>query len=78
MKKTILILGINGFIGNSLLRKLLLDDKYVVYGMDINDDNLNNELLSNKKFTFVEGDININYEWIEYHIKKCKLQFPTR
>ncbi len=26
--------------------------------------------------TFVEGDITINKEWVEYHVKKCDVVVP--
>jgi nucleoside-diphosphate-sugar epimerase len=32
--------------------------------------------LSEKRFRFLEGDISINKEWIEYHIKKCDVVLP--
>ncbi len=37
MIKKILILGINGFIGNQLTKKILTDTDWDVYGMDIAD-----------------------------------------
>ena len=30
----------------------------------------------NTRFHFVEGDISINREWIEYHVKKCDVVMP--
>ncbi|KAI3490600.1 hypothetical protein L1887_45437 [Cichorium endivia] len=32
--------------------------------------------LDNPRFHFVEGDISIHSEWIEYHIKKCDVVLP--
>jgi nucleoside-diphosphate-sugar epimerase len=32
--------------------------------------------LDNPRFHFFEGDITINKEWIEYHIKKCDVVLP--
>ena len=34
------------------------------------------ELLDDKRFHFFEGDITINKEWIEYHIRKCDTVLP--
>ena len=34
------------------------------------------DLLPEKRFHFFEGDITINKEWIEYHIKKCDTVLP--
>src|SRR3979490_1996726 len=33
-------------------------------------------LLEHKRFHFFEGDITINKEWIEYHIRKCDTVLP--
>lgn len=71
----ILILGINGFIGNSLAARILEHTDWEVYGMDIRDDKLE-KCLGNGRFHFVEGDIAINREWIEYHVKKCDVVLP--
>ncbi len=32
--------------------------------------------LESPRFHFVEGDISIHSEWIEYHIKKCDVVLP--
>ena len=71
----VLILGVNGFIGNHLSERLLRDDKYEVYGLDIGSDAID-RLRSHPNFHFVEGDISIHSEWIEYHIKKCDVVLP--
>jgi nucleoside-diphosphate-sugar epimerase len=71
----ILILGVNGFIGNSLAARILADTDWEVYGMDIRDDKLD-KCIGKDRFHFVEGDISINREWIEYHVKKCDVIMP--
>jgi UDP-4-amino-4-deoxy-L-arabinose formyltransferase/UDP-glucuronic acid dehydrogenase (UDP-4-keto-hexauronic acid decarboxylating) len=71
----ILILGINGFIGNALAARILTDTDWEVYGMDIRDDKLD-ECHGKGRFHFVEGDICINREWIQYHVKKCDVVLP--
>ena len=71
----ILILGINGFIGNSLASRILSETDWEVYGMDIRDDKLD-QCHGKNCFHFVEGDISINKEWIEYHVKKCDAVLP--
>ena len=43
--------------------------------MDLYDNKLA-EVASNPRFHFLEGDISINREWIEYHIKKCDVIVP--
>lgn len=74
-KTRVLILGVNGFIGNHLSERLLRDGHYEVYGLDIGSDAIE-RLKSNPDFHFVEGDISIHTEWIEYHIKKCDVVLP--
>nr|WP_321272160.1 bifunctional UDP-4-amino-4-deoxy-L-arabinose formyltransferase/UDP-glucuronic acid oxidase ArnA [uncultured Tolumonas sp.] len=71
----VLILGVNGFIGNHLTERLLDDDKYEVYGLDIGSDAIS-RFIGNPHFHFVEGDISIHSEWLEYHIKKCDVILP--
>jgi nucleoside-diphosphate-sugar epimerase len=71
----ILILGVNGFIGNSLVERVLKERDWEVFGMDIRDDKLDHSL-GRARFHFVEGDIAINKEWIEYHVKKCDVVIP--
>ncbi|WP_085784193.1 bifunctional UDP-4-keto-pentose/UDP-xylose synthase [Candidatus Nucleicultrix amoebiphila] len=75
MSLKVLILGVNGFIGNSLTERILASKDWEVYGMDMASDKLEN-CLDNPRFTFVEGDITINKEWIAYHIKKCDVILP--
>lgn len=64
----VLILGVNGFIGNHLTERLLCEDHYEVYGLDIGSDAIS-RFLNHPHFHFVEGDISIHSEWIEYHVK---------
>lgn len=71
----VLILGVNGFIGNHLTERLLADDNYEIYGLDIGSDAIS-RFLESPRFHFVEGDISIHSEWIEYHIKKCDVVLP--
>ena len=71
----VLILGVNGFIGNHLSERLLRDDRYEIYGLDIGSDAIE-RLRSHPNFHYVEGDISIHSEWIEYHIKKCDVVLP--
>jgi nucleoside-diphosphate-sugar epimerase len=73
--KKILILGVNGFIGHHLTQRILDETDWTVYGMDLSDDRLGRNT-QNPRFHFIEGDIAINREWIEYHIKKCDVVLP--
>lgn len=71
----VLILGVNGFIGHHLTARILSTTDWTVFGMDLYDDRLG-ELVRHPRFEFVEGDISINKEWIEYHIKKSDVVLP--
>ena len=73
--KKILILGVNGFIGHHLSRRIIDSTSWEVYGMDMQTDRIT-ELMGEKRFHFFEGDITINREWIEYHIRKCDTVLP--
>ena len=71
----VLILGVNGFIGNHLTERLLKDDNFEIFGLDIGSDAIS-RFVGHPRFHFVEGDISIHSEWIEYHIKKCDVVLP--
>jgi nucleoside-diphosphate-sugar epimerase len=73
--KRILILGVNGFIGHHLSKRVLATTDWEVYGMDMQADRIE-ELAGERRFRFFEGDITINKEWIEYHIRKCDTVLP--
>ncbi|MDP2239251.1 MAG: bifunctional UDP-4-keto-pentose/UDP-xylose synthase [Burkholderiales bacterium] len=73
--KKILILGVNGFIGHHLSKRILATTPWEVYGMDMGCERIS-DLLDEKRFHFFEGDITINKEWIEYHIRKCDTVLP--
>ncbi|WP_297451246.1 bifunctional UDP-4-keto-pentose/UDP-xylose synthase [Ferrovum sp.] len=73
--KKILILGVNGFIGHHLSQRILSTTDWSVYGMDMQSERVK-DLLDHPRFHFFEGDITINKEWIEYHIKKCDVVLP--
>ena len=73
--KKILILGVNGFIGHHLSKRILATTDWHVYGMDMNTERVKG-FMDNPRFHFFEGDITINKEWIEYHIKKCDVLLP--
>ncbi len=75
MSKRICILGVNGFIGHHLSQKILADTDWEVYGMDMSQDRVA-DLAAHPRFHFFEGDITINREWIEYHVRKCDVILP--
>ena len=73
--KKICILGVNGFIGHHLSQRILETTDWEVFGMDIESDRVA-DCLRDQRFHFFEGDITINREWIEYHIRKCDTVLP--
>jgi len=73
--KRLLILGVNGFIGHHLSKRVLASTDWEIYGMDMQSDRVE-ELMGERRFRFFEGDITINKEWIEYHIRKCDTVLP--
>ena len=73
--RKILILGVNGFIGHHLSKRILATTPWEVYGMDMGSERVA-DLMDDKRFHFFEGDITINKEWIEYHIRKCDTILP--
>lgn len=74
-KTSVLILGVNGFIGNALVERLLDEGNYEVHGMDLSSSAIT-RLLDREDFYFHEGDITVHREWIEYHVKKCDVVLP--
>src|SRR5450830_624885 len=73
--KKVLILGVNGFIGHHLSQRIIKTTDWEVYGMDMQTERVA-DLLEHPRFHFFEGDITINKEWIEYHIRKCDTVLP--
>ncbi len=73
--KKVLILGVNGFIGHHLSNRILATTDWEVYGMDMSTDRIS-DLIGKPRFHFFEGDITINKEWVEYHVKKCDVILP--
>ena len=74
-KTNILILGVDGFIGNHLSERLLDSGKYKVHGMDLQAESIC-RIKEREGFYFEEGDISIHREWIEYHVRKCDIVLP--
>src|SRR5262245_11476598 len=73
--KRVLILGVNGFIGHHLSKRMLETTDWEVYGMDMQTDRID-DVMGERRFKFFEGDITINREWIEYHVRKCDTVMP--
>ncbi len=71
----VLILGVNGFIGSHLVGRILRTTSWEAYGLDLGTQKVG-EYLTHPRFHFVEGDVSISKEWIEYHVKKCDVVLP--
>ena len=71
----VLILGVNGFIGHHLTQSIIETTDWEVYCMVIQSERVK-PWLNHPRFHFFEGDITINKEWIEYHVKKCDVVLP--
>ena len=73
--KKVLVLGINGFIGHHLSKIILEKTNWEIYGMDMSSERVES-MVEHPRFNFFEGDITINKEWIEYHVRKCDVVLP--
>lgn len=73
--KKLLIIGVNGFIGNALAEAVLRKTDWEIYGMDLSANKLD-DIIQHRRFHFFEGDMTIHHEWIQYHIKKCDVILP--
>jgi len=71
----LLVLGVNGFIGSHLVAAVLERTDWRVFGMDLGSDRVA-RWTGHERFRFLEGDISINKEWIEYHVRKCDVCVP--
>ncbi len=71
----VLILGVNGFIGSHLVHRVLGETDWDVFGMDLSSDRLG-ACMGSSRFHYIEGDVSISREWIDYHIKKCDVCLP--
>lgn len=75
MAKKVLILGVNGFIGSTLIETILRDKDWDVYGMDLSSHNITDSL-NHERFHFIEGDITVNKQWVREHVQSCDVVLP--
>ncbi len=71
----VLILGANGFIGNQLIKKLLAETDWKIYGLDLQADRLTDRL-KEKRFYFTQGDFVTMQAWVQEQIKTCDVIIP--
>lgn len=76
MTKKILILGVGGFIGGTLVGSILEQKPdWEIYGMDLSHDKVQ-EFIGHERFHFTQGNIIEQEDWIKEHIEKCDVIFP--
>lgn len=71
----VLILGVNGFIGNALARRLIARDGCEVLGLDLDADKLDG-ILGHPRFRFSQADISINRDWVEAAVRASDVVLP--
>jgi len=75
MSLNVLIIGANGFIGNSLVEAILNEKDWSISALDLASNHLT-PFLSNPRFKFKEGDMRENVSWIESQIEQCDVMLP--
>lgn len=75
MSLKVLILGINGFIGSSLLEHCIEKTDWHLTGLDLADNKIS-EFLKHPRLLFKKGDINNETAWIEQQIQVCDVVLP--
>lgn len=75
MSLKVLILGINGFIGSSLLEHCLAKTDWQLIGLDLSENKIS-EFLKHARLTFKKGDMNQEMVWIEQQIQQCDVVLP--
>ena len=73
--KKVLILGVNGFIGQHLCKRILASTDWEVVGMDLYS-NMVADLLANPRMSFFQGNIMDETEWVEKQVEKCDVVLP--
>ncbi len=71
-----LILGVNGFIGNALSERLLESGGTRSTAWTCGSIQPRAPARTTRTSTSREGDIAIHREWIEYHVRKCDIVLP--
>lgn len=71
----VLILGINGFIGNSLAEQILLQKDWEIVGMDLASNKLEN-ILGHDRLHFKQGDVTKETAWISERVQECDVVLP--
>ncbi len=75
MSTSILILGVNGFVGSALVEKILRDTDWEIYGLDLTHHKIQ-DWLDHPRLHFTQGDMCQNMEWIEQQVQHCDVILP--
>lgn len=75
MTLRVLILGVNGFIGHHLSRRILDTTPWHVHGLDTRADRVG-ALCAHPRFHFVQGDITTDQAWIDAQVQACDVVLP--
>ena len=73
--KKVLILGVNGFIGHHLTQRIVDTTDWEVHGMDLSSTRLG-RLLDEPRVHFFDGDITVDIDWLDRHIRQCDVVLP--
>lgn len=71
----VLILGANGFIGNSLVEHILAKTDWTITGLDLNTNNIEQHL-KNSRFHFKQASMLEESQWVEDQIKNTDVVLP--
>lgn len=73
--KKVLILGINGFIGHTLARRILDTTDWQMVGMDISTSRIGS-MLGHPRLSFTEGSMMEHMGWVEQQVRECDVILP--
>jgi FlaA1/EpsC-like NDP-sugar epimerase len=73
--KTVLILGVNGFIGSALTRRILSDEAWSVTGVDLADHRIA-DLIDHPRFNFLQFDLRDEHAAVDRLIAASDVVLP--
>lgn len=71
----VLIIGVNGFIGHHLTRRIIDTTDWQIQGVDMLTDRVQ-PWLDHPRFRFFKGDITEHRDWIEQQVRACDVVLP--
>lgn len=75
MSLKVFILGVNGFIGSTLVDQILKKKDWIIYGVDLAQDKIQ-EFLNHDRFHFFQKDITKETQWVDDQIALCDVVLP--